>query len=168
MMRDVLIRVLVPREIRDAFVGDLLEEAAQLRRSRRWFVGQLLASVPYLLAYRIRRGGVDARARWIMAATTCALALLQVWASGTLEAGLATRLLVFGSVAVYVLGLLLCASHDARALLFMAAVGILLVGRIVSPTADGSSELLIVGVIYYGALVTLWAHERRTRPARLR
>lgn len=53
-----LARLLVPADVRDEFVGDLIEEAGRRRLTGRlWIAAQLLLSTPALLQLRLRRSG---------------------------------------------------------------------------------------------------------------
>jgi hypothetical protein len=70
-----LVRLVVPRDRREEFEGDLIEEAETIvmpgagrRRALRWFWGQLALSVPPMLARRLTKEVVMHPRRWIIPA----------------------------------------------------------------------------------------------------
>lgn len=74
---------LVPEEVRDDFVGDLIEEAGRRGpiRGRLWFATQLILSTPALVQLRLRRSSKGGRAvafwAWLMAGLWLAADLLR-------------------------------------------------------------------------------------------
>jgi len=99
----------VDRELREAIIGDLVEERAQLAATRgervadRWMFGQVLRSMPTLAHAALRAGGVRVAVRILGAAVAALLAILAV---ATASAALAFDTLSPGTMARFAVAVL--------------------------------------------------------------
>ena len=153
------LRRLVPEKHRDEFLGDLAEEARSraerdgARSARRWLVGEVLRSAPYLL--RMQLGG-DAAAttpfRWEWAGMLLLIEVLHALGSGVLDSTAPVVAMVVAAILAPALALA-AAGERVQAWALALCYALLLGARGLSPTplpdllTIGSYVLLLMVVV---------------------
>jgi len=141
-VEEFLLALVVPAQIRDEFAGDLIEEIphhwhadGDQRAAHRWVRGQIVASVPSMLGFRLRRGGRLARWRWGASALGLLLGVAQALDSGIVGStplAMALTALAIGSLAI---AGLLATSGTVLVATWTAAMALTVVARVVSPVS---------------------------------
>jgi hypothetical protein len=130
---------LVPSRLREAFLGDLAEEAADVARrdgpqaARRWMRGQALRSAPPLLINLLTREVRMTRNRWLGLSIALPMGLLQAWDSRVLDAGPLVMALVAAAIACPVLALVFTSHTGVYAAAEAVAIVLLLAAKVVTP-----------------------------------
>jgi hypothetical protein len=134
-----LLGPLAPPAYREALLGDLAEEAAEVARrdgrdaARRWMRGQALRSAPPLVANLFTREVRMTRNRLLGLSIALPMALLQAWDSRVLDAGPLVMVLVAVAIALPSLALVLTSHTGVYAAAEAVAVVLLLVAKVVTP-----------------------------------
>jgi hypothetical protein len=134
-----LLGPLVPPAYREALLGDLAEEAAQVARrdggdaARRWMRGQALRSAPPLVANLFTREVRMTRNRLLGLTIALPMGLLQAWDSRVLDAGPLVMVLVAAAIALPSLALVLTSHTGVYAAAEAGAIALLLVAKVVTP-----------------------------------
>lgn len=161
---------LVPSRYREAFIGDLAEEAADVARrdgpeaARRWMRGQALRSAPPLLLNRFTQEVRMTRNRWLGLAAALPMALVQAWDSRVLDAGPLVMVLVGAAIAVPVLALVLTSHPGVYAAAEAVAIVLLLAAKVVTPVP--LPALGFVALVLAGGLFIATRGESATPPLR--
>jgi hypothetical protein len=150
---------LVPYRYREAFLGDMAEEAADVARrdgpeaARRWLRGQALRSAPPLLLDLFTRELRMTRNRWLGLAAALPMALVQAWDSRVLDAGPLVMALVGIAIAVPMLALVLTSHSGVYAAAEGVAIMLLLAAKVATPVplpALGVVALVLAGGLFIG------------------
>jgi hypothetical protein len=166
-----LLALVVPTDLREPFVGDLMEEAdgyiAPARgmwRARLWLWRQVLGSLPALLSRRDRtEGAMDVRLWKLIAVPMVLLAIAQAWDSGVFDASPLVVGLVLVAIALPVAAVFLTARLVMYVAALIAGFVLLLTARLVSSTP--LPELFLV-LIPFAVLALLTGWQRRNAVGR--
>jgi hypothetical protein len=141
-VEEVLLALVVPATIRDEFAGDLIEEIAHhwhadgdQRAARRWVRGQIVASAPSMLRFRLQRGGRFARWRWGASALGLLLGVAQALDSGILGSTPLAMALTALAIGALALAGLLATSGTVIVATWTAAIALTAIARVLSPVS---------------------------------
>ena len=150
---------LAPPAHREALLGDLAEEAADVARregadaARRWMWNQALRSVAPLLRNLLTREVRMTRNRMLGLGVALPMALVQAWDSNGLDAGPLVMALVAAAIALPSLALVVTSHPGVYAAAEGIAIALLLAAKIVTPVALpalGFVALVLAGGLYIG------------------
>lgn len=169
VLASLLLRILIPADRREEFVGDLIEEAESLilpRQGRRaalsWFWWQIVASAPPVLARRWVREVSMHPQRWIVAAVILVMCTLMALDSGLLAAAPRIVALVALAVTIPAVAGLLSGSIGVYGAAAAVSALLLIAARLLS-----SIELRWYAMAFmaFVVLVFSWMYEHRGRPS---
>jgi hypothetical protein len=155
-----LLARLVPADLREAFVGDLIEEAQRVVRSspgqwrrRLWLSCQLLGSIPALVGLRITREGSSMKRRASAAALMVTMGLLQAWDARVFQSSTGIVGMVLVGILVPVVAILRTRHYLRFVVALVVACILLILARIASPTSIGRDLLAAVVVLWTASLL---------------
>jgi hypothetical protein len=158
----------IPGDLREAFLGDLLEEAQRNARPspaqwrlRLWLWTQVPGSLPALLGLRITREGSMITRRLSAAALMIIMGMLQAWDSRVFQSSVWIIGMVVISMLLPVMAVLRSRHHDRFAWALAVTCICLVVARFISPTPIGSDLLTAVVVIWAASLLVFRPYNPR-------
>ncbi|MGD9891425.1 MAG: hypothetical protein AB7R89_08995 [Dehalococcoidia bacterium] len=171
-----LLAAAVPADLREPFVGDLVEEAdisiapeRGVWRARLWLWGQVLGSLPALLRRRDRtEGAMDMRLWKLIVVPMVLLAVAQAWDSGVFDASPVVMGMVLVAIALPVAAVLLTARLEIYVAALVLGFLLLLTARIVSPEPLPELFLVLVPFAVLGLLTGLQRRKESGQSGRAR
>jgi hypothetical protein len=162
---------MVPEELREPFVGDLVEEAdgsvapvLGMWRARLWLWRQVLGSLPAFVRRRwSTEGAMDMRMWRLIVVPMVLVAIAQAWDSGVFDSSPAVIGMVLVAIALPVTAVFLTARLDAYAGALVLGFLLLLTARIVSTTP--LPELFIT-LVPFAVVALLLGMQRRNAVGR--
>ncbi len=150
---------LVPEDVREAFIGDLVEEARRFviperghRRARWWLRGQLFRSLPQLLRHRAAQEARMLGLRLSMALLMVIIGTLQAWDSQVHRSAPPTIAFVVAAIILTALTTLFARRRVAHLFPIMSVPLLYLLARLLSPTPLPDLFVLVP----VNLLVLLW------------
>jgi hypothetical protein len=166
-----LLAAAVPEDLRESFIGDLMEEAdiwvvpeRGIWRARLWLWRQVIGSLPALLSRRDRtEGAMDVRLWKLISVPMVLLAIAQAWDSGVFDASSVVIGMVMVAIALPVAAVFLTGRLDIYVGALVLGFVLLLTARLVSSTP--LPELFLV-LIPFAVLALLTGLQRRRTAGR--
>ncbi|MGH2585394.1 MAG: hypothetical protein ACRDJE_10820 [Dehalococcoidia bacterium] len=159
----------VPEHLREALIGDLIEEAHRfiapergLWRARLWLWGQIVGSLPALLGRRdTTEGAMDVKLWKLIVLPLVLVALAQAWDSQVFDASPLVVGMVLAAIALPIAAIFLTARLDLYCAALVVGFLLLLTARIVSSTPLPDLFLVLFPLAVL-ALLTVWQRRKDT------